>query len=247
MDLGSHTILVTGGASGIGLALAVRFLGAGSRVIVCGRRADKLREAAAAHPSLVTRTCDLSKEAERRALAADLTREFPRLDVLVNNAGIQRRVRLADDEPWRATQEELAINLEAPVHLARLFLPHLLEQQHPAIINVTSGLSFAPLATVPVYCATKAALHSFTLSLRHQLTGTAIEVIELIPPAVDTDLGGPGLHTFGVPIDEFADAVMPRLALGEQQIAYGFADQSSRASRAELDAIFTRLNSQART
>jgi uncharacterized oxidoreductase len=247
MELGSHTVLVTGGASGIGLALAIRFLRAGSCVIVCGRRVDKLDEAAAAHPSLLTRTCDLSKEAERRALAADLAREFPRLDVLVNNAGIQRRVRLADDEPWSATQEELAINLEAPVHLSRLFIPHLLKQQHPAIINVTSGLSFAPLATVPVYCATKAALHSFTLSLRHQLTGTAIEVIELIPPAVDTDLGGPGLHTFGVPIDEFADAVMPRLAKGEQEIAYGFADQSSRASRAELDAIFTRLNSQART
>ena len=247
MDPGSHTVLVTGGASGIGLALAARFLRAGSRVIVCGRRADKLREAAAAHPSLLTRPCDLSKETERRALAADLVREFPRLDVLVNNAGIQRRVRLADDEPWSATQEELAINLEAPVHLSRLFIPHLLNQQHPAIINVTSGLSFAPLATVPVYCATKAALHSFTLSLRHQLTGTVIEVIELIPPAVDTDLGGPGLHTFGVPIDEFADAVMPRLAKGEQEIAYGFADQSSHGSREELDAIFTRLNSQART
>jgi uncharacterized oxidoreductase len=247
MELGGHTILVTGGASGIGLALAVRFLRAGSHVIVCGRRSDKLREAAAAHPSLVTRTCDLSKESERRALAADIPREFPRLDVLLNNAGIQRRVRLADDEPWSAAHEEIAINLEAPVHLSRLFIPHLVAQQHPAIINVTSGLSFAPLAAVPVYCATKAAVHSFTLSLRHQLAGTPIEVIELIPPAVDTDLGGPGLHAFGVPVDEFADAVMPRLEKGESEIAYGFADQSSRASRAELDAIFTRLNSQART
>jgi uncharacterized oxidoreductase len=247
MELGSHTVLVTGGASGIGLALAVRFLRAGSRVIVCGRREDKLREAASANPSLVTRTCDLSNEAERRALAADLIRDFPRLDVLVNNAGIQRRVRLAEDEPWSATHEELAINLEAPVHLSRLFIPHLLTQARPAIINVTSGLSFTPLANVPLYCATKAALHSFTLSLRHQLAGTPIEVIEVIPPAVDTDLGGPGLHTFGVPLDEFADAVMPRLEQGEREIAYGFAEQSSRASRTELDAIFARMNAQART
>jgi uncharacterized oxidoreductase len=96
---------------------------------------------------------------------------------------------------------------------------------------------------VPVYCATKAALHSFTLSLRRQLAATVIRVVEIAPPAVDTDLGGPGLHTFGVPLGELADAVMPRLQADELEIAYGFAQQSSRASRAELDAIFQRLNS----
>ena len=103
------------------------------------------------------------------------------------------------------------------------------------------------MATIPLYCATKAALHSFTLSLRQQLAGTPVEVIELIPPAVNTDLGGPGLHTFGVPVDEFADAAASRLERGEQEIAYGFAEESSHASRAQLDAIFARLNSQART
>jgi uncharacterized oxidoreductase len=246
MDLGSHTVLVTGGATGIGYALAVRFLRAGSQVIICGRREDKLRQAAANNRGLETRVCDLSSEAERRSFAAAVTRDFPQLDVLVNNAGIQRRVRLADDEPWAATHEELAINLEAPVHLSRLLIPHLLRQPRPAIVNVTSGLAFAPLAMVPVYCATKAAMHSFTLSLRHQLGSTPIEVIEIIPPAVDTDLGGPGLHTFGAGLDEFADAVMPRLAQGELEIAYGFADQSSHASRADLDAIFTRMNAQPR-
>jgi uncharacterized oxidoreductase len=245
MQLESHTVLVTGGATGIGYALAVRFLRAGGRVIVCGRREDKLREAAAKNPGLETRVCNLADEGERRTLAAALAREFPALDVLVNNAGIQRRIRLADQEPWAAIHEEIAINLEAPVHLSRLLIPHLVTQRRAAIINVTSGLSFAPLAQVPVYCATKAALHSFTLSLRHQLGSTPIEVIEVVPPAVDTDLGGPGLHTFGVPLDEFADAVMPRLENGELEIAYGFADQSSHASRAELDAIFTRLNAAA--
>jgi uncharacterized oxidoreductase len=242
MDLGSHTVLVTGGGTGIGLALAVRFLRAGSRVIVCGRREDKLSEAAAKHPGLDARVCDLTDDGNRKAFVAGVTRDFPRLDVLVNNAGIQRRVRLADDEPWPATHEEIAINLEAPIHLSRLLVPHLTRQQYPAILNVTSGLAFAPLATVPVYCATKAALHSFTLSLRHQLQSTPIRVIEIVPPAVDTDLGGPGLHTFGVPIDEFADAVMPRLEQGELEIAYGFSDESRRASRAELDAMFTRMN-----
>lgn len=107
---------------------------------------------------------------------------------------------------------------------------------------MTSGLSFAPLAGVPVYCATKAALHSFTLSLWHQLAGTPIEVIEIIPPAVDTDLGGPGLHTFGVPLDEFADGVAARLDRGEIEVPYGTSERASRASRDELDAIFRRMN-----
>jgi uncharacterized oxidoreductase len=170
------------------------------------------------------------------------TAEFPRLNVLVNNAGIQRRVTLADPEPWPQTAEEIAINLHAPIHLSRLFIPHLTAQPASAIINITSGLAFAPLAAVPVYCATKAAMHSFTVSLRHQLAGTPTQVIEVIPPAVDTDLGGPGLHASGVSLDEFADAVMPRLAQGDLEIAYGFAQQSSRASRADLDALVARMN-----
>ena len=240
-------MLVTGGASGIGLALAARFLHAGSTVIVCGRREDKLREAKAAHPGLRTRICDVAGEAERAALAEWATREFPQLDVLVNNAGIQRRIQLAVEEPWRDTRQEIAINLDAPVHLSRLFIPHLVKQAHPAIINITSGLAFAPLAGAPVYCATKAALHSFTLSLRHQLAATPIQVIEIAPPAVDTDLGGPGLHTFGVPLDEFTNAVVPRLENGDLEIAYGFSEQASRASRAELDAMFKRMNETART
>ncbi|HEY7213964.1 MAG TPA: SDR family oxidoreductase [Thermoanaerobaculia bacterium] len=242
MDLGSSTVLITGGASGIGLALAERFLAAGSEVILCGRREEKLREAKDRHPQFHIRACDVAGEADRVSLFEWAAGEFPRLNVLVNNAGIQRRIELAQAEEWRSTQEEIAINLEAPVHLSLLFIPHLQQQQRPAILNVTSGLSFVPMASAPVYSATKAALHSFTLSLRHQLATTPIEVIEIIPPAVNTDLGGPGLHTFGVPLDEFADAVMAGLQKGEREVAYGFAQQSSRASREELDAIFARMN-----
>jgi uncharacterized oxidoreductase len=164
------------------------------------------------------------------------------LNVLVNNAGIQRRVQLAASEDWEQTRSEIAINFEAPIHLSRLFIPHLLTRKRPAIINVTSGLSFVPLANVPVYSATKAAFHSFTLSLRHQLSETPVQVIEIAPPAVDTDLGGVGLHTFGAPLDEFADAVFRRLATGELEIAYGSAEKASRASREELDEIFEALN-----
>jgi uncharacterized oxidoreductase len=242
MQLSSNTILITGGATGIGLALAERFLKAGSQVILCGRREDKLLEAKAKHPQFMVHVCDVSSEAERLALTQWATKEFPRLNVLINNAGIQRRIQLPLREDWSATSQEIAINLEAPIHLASLLIPHLQQQQQPAIINVTSGLSFVPLARVPVYCATKAALHSFTLSLRHQLSKTPIQVIEIVPPAVNTDLGGPGLHNFGVPLNEFADAAMKRLATAELEIAYGFAQKSSRASREELDGMFTEMN-----
>jgi uncharacterized oxidoreductase len=242
MDLSNNTVLITGGASGIGLALAIRFQQAGSVVLICGRRADKLAEAKAAHPALHTHVADVSTGAGREDLVKWSTREFPALNILVNNAGIQRRVRLADTEPWEETHQELVTNLEAPIHLSRLFIPQLLKQPRAAIANVTSGLSFSPKADVPVYCATKAALHSFTLSLRHQLKDTPIQVIEIIPPAVDTDLGGPGLHTFGVNVNDFADDVMAKIQAGAVEAAHAFAEQARRASRADLDVMFQRMN-----
>ncbi len=241
MELAGNTVLVTGGATGIGWALAQRFLRAGSEVVICGRRADRLH-AARQHAGVHVRACDLARPEERIALVEWIEKEFPAFNVVINNAGIQRRIDLAAPEAWESTHEEIAINLEAPIHLARLFLPHLRRQQRPAIVNVTSGLSFVPLTNVPVYCATKAALHSFTLSLRHQLAGTAIRVIEIIPPAVDTDLQGPGLHTFGVNVDVFVDAVLPRVAAGELEVAYGMSQASSQAGREQLDEIFARLN-----
>ncbi len=242
MELGANTVLITGGASGIGLALAERFLRAGSQVIVCGRREAALRDALARCPQLITRVCDIARDRARVALFEWAVAAFPTLNVLVNNAGIQRRSQLAAPEEWSDTQQEIAINFEAPVHLARLFIPHLLTRPRPAIVNVTSGLAFSPLASVPVYSATKAALRSFTLSLRHQLTSTPVRVIEIAPPAVNTDLGGPGLHTFGVPVAEFVDAAVARLQSGELEITYGFSAQASRASREELDALFARMN-----
>lgn len=242
MQLSGNTILVTGGASGIGLAFARRFLDAGNTVIICGRREDKLREAAAQHPGLITHVCDLAQPGEREALIQWATTTHPALNVLVNNAGIQRRLRLGDQENWTATREELAINLDAPIHLTRLAVPHLTTRTPAAILNVTSGLAFAPLARTPIYSATKAALHSFTMSTRHQLKDTGIAVIEIVPPAVDTDLGGPGLHTFGVNVDEFADAVFGRLGGPEIEIGYGFAEGARNAPRPELDQIFQRVN-----
>ena len=242
MKLIGNTILITGGASGIGYALALRFLERGNEVIICGRRVDKLREAKEAHPELHTHVADVATAEGRVELSRWAASEFPLLNVLVNNAGIQRTVDLTAAEEWERTRIEIMTNLDAPIHLTQLFYPHLAGQEHSAILNVTSGLSFVPLANVPVYCATKAALHSFTMSLRCQLRESPVEVIEVIPPAVDTDLQGPGLHTFGVDVNEFADAVFEGLEKGEREIAYGTAADACRASRERLDEIFEHLN-----
>ncbi|GAB3181750.1 SDR family oxidoreductase [Telluribacter humicola] len=243
MNLAGNTILITGGASGIGLALAERLLKAGSEVIICGRREDKLNEAQQKHPGLHIRVCDVAQESERISLISWVSQAFPKLNVVINNAGIQKRTQLTDtQEEWAKHQQEIAINLEAPIHLSLLFIPLLRKQPNPVIINITSGLAFAPAAFAPIYSATKAALHSFTLSLRHQLQPTGIKVVEIAPPAVNTDLGGPGLHTFGAPLDDFADAVIQRLQAGELEIGYGTSEMVRKASRAELDEAFNRIN-----
>jgi uncharacterized oxidoreductase len=244
MKLANNTVLITGGGTGIGLAIAERFLAAGSEVIVCGRRAEALQEAKARHPKLHTLVADVATPEGRVALFEQATRDFPRLNVLVNNAGIQNRGQLTGGvDDWSAHQLEIAINLEAPIHLAMLFMPHLQRQERPVILNVTSGLAFSPLPFAAIYSATKAALHSFTLSLRLQAAKVGVEVVELVPPAVNTDLGGVGLHTAGVPLDEFADSVMARIDAGELEVGFGTSEQRRRASRDELDASLAHLAS----
>jgi uncharacterized oxidoreductase len=236
MNTTGNTVLITGGATGIGLALAERFLNAGSEVIVCGRRAEKLQEAKQRLPKLHTRVCDVSKPADRQALFSWVTSEFPELNILVNNAGIQQRVNLLNaNQEWDYYQQEMAINLEGPIHLTMLFLPHLAQKEHAAIVNISSGLAITPAAWVPIYSATKAALHSFTITLRLQLAKTNVRVVEVLPPAVNTDLGGVGLHTFGVQVDEFADAVFAGFENGDLEIGYGGTEKRLHASRHEID------------
>jgi uncharacterized oxidoreductase len=242
MKMESNTVLITGGATGIGLALAERFLRAGSEVIVCGRREDRLREAKQRHPRLHTRICDVSNEADRRSLLAWATAEFPKLNVLVNNAGVWNPLQIAQPGPFERIHRDIAINLEAPIHLSQLFIQHLHAQENPVIVLVSSGLAFVPMASVPIYCATKAALHSFALSMRQQLSSGPIAVVEIAPPHVNTDLGAPGANASGMPLDEFADAAMAGLARGDPEITCGFSTRASRASRVEIDALFRQLN-----
>jgi len=243
MHIEGNTVLVTGGASGIGFALAQRFARAGSTVVVCGRRKEQLEEAKRLCPELHTIPCDLSSETERVALVERVTRAFPALNVLVNNAGIQNRPpRWTEAQDWASYRAEIAINIEAPVHLSMLLTRHLIAQASASILNVTSGLAFVPIAFMPMYCATKAAVHSFTLSLRYQLQGTSVRVVEVIPPAVETDLGGKGLHTTGVPVDAFADHAMEQLEKGELEFGYQFSEKARLATRDEQAGIFTTMN-----
>ena len=241
MKISGNTVLITGGSSGIGLGLAERFVKAGNEVVVCARRPEPLAELEARIPSLHTLVGDTGSAATREKLFAEVVANFPKLNVLINNAGIQRNVDMTTDEPWADTAAEIAINLEGPIHLSRLFIPHLAKQAGAVIANVSSGLAFVPMAAMPVYCATKAALHSFTLSLRHQLKAKNIEVVEIIPPAVRTNLGGS--HDFGEPLDEYSDSVMAQLEEGRSETTYTFSAKGSQASRAELDAIFKGMNS----
>ena len=242
MNLSNNEVLVTGGGSGIGFSLATKFLSAGSRVVICGRRKDVLEKARKTNPGFETFPCDLSKEAERDRLAQWIASSHPRLNVLVNNAGIQQRISVGQTDFWSRAKEEMAINWEAPVHLTQLLLETLRKSANAFIINLTSGLAFVPLSGAPIYSATKAAMHAFTRSLRPLLSGTNVQVIEVIPPAVNTDLGGVGLHTTGTPVEEFVAAVVRQLQEGRTEITYGFSEKVSRASREELEQEFQRMN-----
>jgi uncharacterized oxidoreductase len=189
MNITNNTILITGGATGIGLELAKQFITKGNTVIICSRREDKLKEAKNLLPSLITKQCDISDIDQRRALYNFCMEQFPSINMLINNAGIQREIDFRKGEAdYLNGDNETAINLEASFHLSTLFTPYLMKQKESAIVNVSSGLGIVPLVIVPVYSATKAALHSFSISLRKQLENTSVKVFEILPPIVDTDL-----------------------------------------------------------
>jgi uncharacterized oxidoreductase len=192
MKTSNNTVLITGGATGIGFALAEHFINEGNEVIICGRRANKLEEAKKKLSGLHIKMADVSKEFDRRELIAWVVANFPQFNVLVNNAGIQQLTFLKKEVSMESINSELAVNLTAPIHLTNLVVPHFSKQKEAAIINVTSGLAFIPLTIASVYCATKAALHSFSISSRHQLKDTSIKVFEIIPPIVETELGHDG-------------------------------------------------------
>jgi uncharacterized oxidoreductase len=188
MNPSGNTILITGGGSGIGRGLAEALHKLGNQVIVAGRRQKTLDEATAANPGMQSLILDIEQPGSISSFAADIVEKFPALNVLINNAGIMRAEKLL--EPGGLTDAEaiVATNLLGPIRLTAALLPHLKQQPKATIMNVSSGLAFVPLAMTPTYCATKAAIHSYTQSLRWQLRSSNIEVVEIIPPYVQTEL-----------------------------------------------------------
>jgi len=248
LKINGNTILITGGATGIGFALAEVFLKEGNEVVICGRRKNRLQEAKEKLPAVHIRRCDIADPAERTALLKWTVDNFKNLNVLVNNAGIQRQIDFTNGvDEYQGEEKEIVINLLAPVHLSALFIPHLLRRQDAAIVNISSGLGFVPLAIMPVYCATKAALHSFSCSLRHQLRNTTVKVFEIIPPTVDTELdqgarAKRGQADRGIKPEEVAEATILGLHKDDYELAIGRADFLRMKSRNDPEGIFRTLN-----
>ena len=209
MKTTGNTILITGGGSGIGRGLAEAFHALGNQIIIAGRRKPVLDETTAANPGMTSVTLDIENPANIRTLAAELSMRYAALNLLINNAGIMRAEKLqAQQEDLSDAESTIATNLLGPIRLTAALLPLLQKQPHSAIMNVSSGLAFVPMAPTPTYCATKAAIHSYTQSLRYQLRGSTTEVIEIIPPYVATDLLGGGSDPRAMPLDKFIAEVM---------------------------------------
>lgn len=239
---GNH-VLVTGGGSGIGRGIAGSLHRSGNHVIITGRRAAVLKEVAHAHPGMDYLVLDQSNPADILRFAADLTSTHPGLNVLINNAGIQRSEDLLSGDA-AAAEAQIATNLLGPIRLTAALIATLSEQPEAAIVNVTSGLAFVPNAAMPTYCATKAALHSYTQSLRHQLRDTAIDVIEIIPPQVRTALR-PIDDPRAMPLDEYIAETMTLLAHGGyDEIAVSRVEPLRHAERDHTYAdVFAAINS----
>jgi uncharacterized oxidoreductase len=192
MQLSGNSILITGGGSGIGRALAESFHALGNKVIIAGRRQSVLDETTAANPGMASLAFDIEDRDGIRAFVAAVTAKHPNLNVLINNAGIMRPEDLQAPGDLADAEATIVANLLGPLRLTAALLPQLKKQPRATIMTVSSGLAFVPMAATPTYCATKAAIHSYSQSLRYQLRQTSVQVIELIPPYVQTELMGPG-------------------------------------------------------
>ncbi len=246
MQTTGNTILITGGGSGIGRGLAEAFHALGNQVIIAGRRKQALDATTGASPGMEALALDIEDPAKVVAFAAEVAARYPALNVLINNAGIMRMEKLKAEEVDVATAEAtIATNLLGPIRLTAALLPLLRKQAQSAIMNVSSGLAFVPWAYTPTYCATKAAIHSYTQSLRWQLRGTTTQVLELIPPYVATDLMSGASDPRAMPLERFIAEVME--ILKAQPAATEISVESvkplrSAAESGRYDTVFQRLN-----
>lgn len=211
MKMTGNTILITGGGSGIGRALAQAFHALGNTVIISGRRQSALDEVTRANPGMVSVVMDATEADGIRSFADKLTRDHPDLNVVINNAGIMKNEDIKAAPDYLDTAEEtISTNLLAPIRLTAALLPHFLQKPAAAVLTVSSGLAFVPMVATPTYSATKSAIHAYSMALREQLKGTSVEVIEIAPPYVQTMLQGEQQATDerAMPLDAFISEVM---------------------------------------
>jgi uncharacterized oxidoreductase len=241
-----NTIFVTGGGEGIGRGLAEAFHELGNQVIIASRRESMLKAVCDAHPGMRYYVLDVADPAQIRTVGAKAVADFPKLNCVIANAGVQRLYSFADEQmpDDHLIEEEIDINLLGAIRTTTAFLPHLRKQERATVIHLSSGLAYVPRAHCAVYCATKAAIHSFTLSLRHQYRGSRIKFVELIPPRVDTTLGGgsgnaPNTMTVG----EFIAEAMNGLATDAEEVAVGHAKRLFAAGGGEsVKPAFANMN-----
>jgi uncharacterized oxidoreductase len=245
MQLTNNTIVITGGTSGIGLGFARR-LAADNHVIVCGRRKDRLEDLRRTLRGVDTMACDVALAEDRERFHRWVIETHPDANVLINNAGVQLLADMTKPVDLSRVRLEIETNVVAPVHLASLFVPHLKTKPGAAIINVSSGLAMIPLAFMPVYCATKAAVHSLTMSLRYQLQATAVRVFEIAPPAVDTELGhdrrsDKSQTHGGMPVEEFLDEALAAVRSDVFEAPIGGAKGRWQNRQSEFEAMNARV------
>jgi uncharacterized oxidoreductase len=189
MKISENTVLITGGGSGIGLAIAEALLAANNNVIICGRNWDKLKKAKERYTKLELESLDLTDDSSMRSLVNIVQDKYPNLNILVNNAGVYKVYKTENTETLLASiDREIATNFSGPIKLTSLLLPLLKSQKNAAVINVSSILAYIPFVHTPIYSASKAAMHFHSLSLRHQLKETGVQVFEVLPPLVDTEM-----------------------------------------------------------
>ena len=244
MDITKNTILITGGATGIGFGLAKKFAGLGNEVIICGRRESRLIEAKEAIPALHYKVCDLGNAEERVALYNWVVENFPSLNVLINNGAYQNDYSLVDGPAaLEGAGDEINVILTAPIMMNALFTDHLRNIPGSAIVNVTSVLGFMPKVRIPIYCAAKAGLHAYTLVQRRQyeVAGIDIKIFEAAPPLVESELNmqgriNAGYSAFkGMSPDDYADFVIEHMEKDELDIFYGQDGQDTLKLRYDLE------------
>jgi uncharacterized oxidoreductase len=252
MKLEGRTILITGGTSGIGFELARQLIARRNTVIITGRDQQKLKEAESALPGVQTIQSDAGKPAEIQALLQRVKAQFPACDTLINNAGVMRNLNLNDPRSLTDVTREVDINLSGPVQMVQEFLPHLKTMPNALIVNVSSGLAYIPFPLSPVYSAAKAGLHAFTRCLRVQLKGSNVAVVELVPPQVETRLGGGAFDEAmkgqkGMAVDVLVSKAIAGIEAGKTEIRPGLSNALYLMSRLIPSLPFGQMAKMVRT